>query len=311
MADEEVRAVRPQVMPVFMGAPWAQRYGGPGSELSLPDWKTQMEYLASLQGLSDTQKTQFVLGSLEGEARREVLAAPSAARATAKALFDFLAELYGDATPVAALRAQFFNFRQGPRQTLRSYSLRLREQFARLKGRPDHGLGDGDSLLRDQFVLGLREGPVRRSIRLQLHRDPALSFEDLKQEALALEMDQGETADPPVCTAVSSACALTPPTPVDWKQELRTELLEDVKGQMVELSKTLLEELRWGQRSSMPTTREWSYSDGSREPRRHPGPPVRLKFQWDDQGRPICNSCGESGHISRLCGSRRSSQGGF
>lgn len=134
MTDEEVRAVRPQVMPVFMGAPWAQRYGGPGSELSFPDWKKQMEYLASLQGLSDTQKTQFVLGSLEGEARREVLAAPSAVRATAKALFDFLAELYGDATPIAVLRAQFFNFRQGPRQTLQSYSLRLREQFARLKG---------------------------------------------------------------------------------------------------------------------------------------------------------------------------------
>lgn len=304
MADEEVAAVRPQVMPVFMGAPWAQRYGGPGSELHLQDWKTQTEYLAGLQGLSDAQKTQFVLGSLEGEAKREVLAAPGAARATAKAIFDFLAELYGDTTPVAALRAQFFNFRQGPRQTLRAYSLKLREQFVRLKGRPDHGLGDGDSLLRDQFVLGLRDGPIRQSIKLQLRRDPALTFESLRQEALALEMDQGETADPPVCMAVGGAA--TPPTE-DWKQKLRAELLEDVKGQMVELSKTLLEELRKGQLSS----RDRSYSEGSREPGRRPGRPANSKFQWDDQGRPICNSCGESGHYSRQCGSRRSSQGGF
>lgn len=90
MADEEVPAVRPQVMPVFMGAPWAQRYGGPGSELSLQDWRTQTDYLAGLQGLSDQQKMQFVLGSLEGEAKREVLAVPGTAQVTAKAIFDFL-----------------------------------------------------------------------------------------------------------------------------------------------------------------------------------------------------------------------------
>ncbi|KAA0702518.1 hypothetical protein E1301_Tti021516 [Triplophysa tibetana] len=78
-----------------MGAPWAQRFGGPGSELSLHEWKTQMEYLAGLQGLSEQQKLQFVLGSLDGEAKREVQATPRAARANAKAVFDFLAEWYG------------------------------------------------------------------------------------------------------------------------------------------------------------------------------------------------------------------------
>lgn len=69
MADEVPPAGRTQVMPVFMGAPWAQRYGGPGSELGLQEWKTQITYLAGLQGLSDPQKIQFALGSLEGEAK--------------------------------------------------------------------------------------------------------------------------------------------------------------------------------------------------------------------------------------------------
>ncbi|KAF4107400.1 hypothetical protein G5714_011764 [Onychostoma macrolepis] len=73
MVDEEVPATRPQVMPVFMGAPWAQRFGGPGSELSLHEWKTQTEYLAGLQGLNAQRKLQFVLGSLEGEAKRECM----------------------------------------------------------------------------------------------------------------------------------------------------------------------------------------------------------------------------------------------
>lgn len=220
MADEEAPAVpaaRPQVMPVFMGAPWAQRFRGPGSELSLQEWKTQTEYLTGLQGLSEQQKLQFVLGSLEGDAKREVQATPGASRANSKAVFDFLTTLYGDATPVAALRAQFFNCRQGPGQTLRSFSLRLREQFTRLKGRRDHGLRDEDTLLQDQFLMGLRDGPIRQSPRLQLRHDPTLSFDDLRQEALFLELDHTETSDPPTCLAASSPCAPASSPAIDWK----------------------------------------------------------------------------------------------
>lgn len=311
MVDEEAPAARPQVMPIFMGAPWAQRYGGPGSELGLHDWKAQTEYLAGLQGLSASQKVQFVLGSLEGEAKREVLAASEATRATAKTIFDFLSGLYGDSTPVATLRAQFFSCRQGPRQTLRAYSLELREQFGRLKGRQDHGLGEGDVLLRDQFVLGLREGPVRQAIRLQLRRDPTMTFEALRQEALALEFDQGEMTHTPVCVAASNASGPAPVEPSDWKQKLRTELLEDVKGQMAELSRNLLGEFRRGRVEGGSMVRERSYSEEGRGPVRRPLRPVGPRFQWDDQGRPICINCGGPGHISRQCGLRRGSQGGF
>lgn len=169
----------------------------------------------------------------------------------------------------------------------------------------------GKTLLRDQFVLGLREGPVRQGIRLQLRRDSALSFEALRQEALALEMDQGEIAGTTVCMAASSACGPTSTEPIDWKQKLRAELLEDVKGQVAEMSKSLLDELRRGRPGGMPMVWERSYSDGGQEPGRRPLRPDSARFQWDDQGRPICNSCQEPGHVSRQCSSHRGSQGFF
>lgn len=106
-----------------------------------------MEYLAGLQRLSEAQRAQFVLNSLEGEAKREVQAASEAVRATARAIFEFLTGQCGDSTPVAVLRAQFFNCKQGPRQTLRAFALCLREQCTRLKGRRDHGLGEEETLL--------------------------------------------------------------------------------------------------------------------------------------------------------------------
>ncbi len=311
MADEDLPAARPQVMPIFMGAPWAQRYGGPGLELSLSEWRAQVEYLAGLQGLSAPQTLQFILNSLEGEARREVQAAPEATRATAQDVFDFLPGQYGDATPVAVLRTQFFNCKRGPRQTLRAFALRLREQFTRLKRRRDHGLGGEETLLRDQFLLGLREGPVRQSLRVQLRRDPELMFEDLRREALALELDHAETADPSVCMAASGTSSSTSSGPSDWKQTLRAELMKDVREQMTELSKTLLEEFRWERPNPLPLPRERSYSDGSQNPGRRPFRPAGPRFQWDEQGRPICNGCGEPGHYRRQCGSRRGSQGGF
>lgn len=205
-----------------------------------------MQYLAGLQGLSDSQKVQFVLNYLEGEAKREVQAASEATRATAQAIFKFLAGQYGDATPVAVLRAQFFNCKQGPRQTLRAFARRLREQYTRLKGRRDHGLGAEEALLRDQFLLGLREGPIRQSLCLQLHRDATLTFEDLRREALALEQDHVEAVDSSVCMAASGTSVPTSPGPSDWKQALRAELLKDVRKQMAYSSKTLLEELRRG-----------------------------------------------------------------
>ncbi|XP_052387294.1 uncharacterized protein LOC127934149 [Carassius gibelio] len=220
MADEAVPEAPPRVMPIFLGAPWAPKYGGPGSEIRLSEWKAQVEYLAGIQGLSAPQKLQFVLNSLEGEAQREVQAAPETVRATAQDVLDFLTGIYGDATPVAVLRAQFFNCKQGQQQSLRAFTLRLREQFIRLRGKRDHGLGEGETLLRDQFLLGLREGPVRQSLRVQFRRDPAMTFEDLRAEALALEADQVGVVDSPVCAAVSGEVAAASGTG-DWKQALR------------------------------------------------------------------------------------------
>nr|XP_055037949.1 uncharacterized protein LOC129425910 [Misgurnus anguillicaudatus] len=216
----------PRVMPVFLGNPWVQKYTGVESEVHLTEWRAQIEYLAGLQGLSASQQQQFVLNSLGGEARREVQAAPEAVRATAQTIFHFLTEQYGDTTPVAVLRAQFFNCKQGPHQSIRAFALKLREQYTRLQRRRDHGIGDEETLLRDQFLLGLREGPLRQNLRVQFRRDPELTFDDLKKEAMALEGDQAEAKETPVCAAVSGPAAASEAS--DWKQTLKMELLKDV-----------------------------------------------------------------------------------
>lgn len=313
MLEEQVQEGRSQFMPVFMGSPWAQKFGGQGSDVNFEDWVSQIEYLVSVQRLSEPQQIQFILGSLEGEAKREVLAVGEASRNTTKKIFELLSSLYGDNTPVAALRAKFFNCRQGPKQTVRSFCLHLRELFSRLRSRGDSGLGDTDTLLRDQFIMGLRDGPIRQQLKLQLRRDPRLTFEAVRKEALALEADKIDQDDPPACMAVTGTgpAAVSPAT--DWKQQLRAEILKEVKEQMVEFSKTIRDELLNRPAPVARLSRERSYSEGPANDHR---PHTRTansstRFQWDAQGRPICTKCGEAGHIGRYCHPRRASQGDF
>ncbi|KAF4117959.1 hypothetical protein G5714_000010 [Onychostoma macrolepis] len=52
------------------------------------------------------------------------------------------------------------------------------------------GYQGGDVLLRDQFVMGLREGPIQQELRAQVRRDRQLTFEDVRKEALALESER-------------------------------------------------------------------------------------------------------------------------
>lgn len=294
MPGEEPQASGPLMMPFLMGAPWVSKFDGVGT-VKLGEWKTQIKYMLSVQRLSEHQQVQFVMGFLDGDARREVLALEERDRDTTRKIFDLLAGLYGDITPIAALRAQFFNCRQEPRQSLRSFALHLRELFCRLKSRDETGLEEGDILLRDQFVMGLRDGPIRQELRKQVRRTPILSFEAVKAEALALEHECQEPWEPSACMSAGVGSS-SPRSASDWKAEFRKEIMREVQEQMSRLSKTLLDELRGNQHPP----REDRRPEGGWRGRRTSLPPTN-GFKWDPQGRPICNRCGEVGHISRKC----------
>ena len=75
-----------------------QKFTGGCSEAKLGEWKLHVETMLSFQPLTDSQKADFVLGSLEGEAKREILTLERGCRDTPKKIFDGLLSLYGDNT---------------------------------------------------------------------------------------------------------------------------------------------------------------------------------------------------------------------
>lgn len=163
-------------------------------------------------------------------------------------IFDVLYTLYGDNTHASILRAQFFNCRQETNQSLRSFSLRLRELFSRLKQKDPTGLEQEDVLLRDQFIMGLKEGSIHQELRWQVRKTPCVSFDEIKMEALALEEEQEKQWAPPACLAVRRQTPGDTKPLADWKQELHMEILNEVKGQMTAMTKTILDELKESQK---------------------------------------------------------------
>ncbi|MGH0190537.1 UNVERIFIED_CONTAM: hypothetical protein FKN15_047080 [Acipenser sinensis] len=104
-----------------------------------------------------------------------------------------------------------------------------------------------------------------------------------------------------MCKVVGEAVTSSIQDPKDWKQDFGKELLQEVKGQLVDCMREMWAEIS-GMRGPPPAGNPSVREHPVRGPPLHQGSTVRWSNcpmpspnQWDDQGRPICRRCGESG----------------
>lgn len=314
------------MMPWFMSGPWVPKFSGVGEPSKFQEWRSQIEAFIRAQGLNGEQRVDFLLSTLEGNAKREVALLAATDRDTDVKILDALARLYGGQQPVALLRVQFFNCKQEPGEDVSAFTLRLRELHHRWRAREPLVAGTDDELLRTQFAMGLRPGAVKQELQRQLRRDTALTFDKACSEAKALERESAHTEEAQVCPAIASSSRKPAKATSDWdsmRESLRAELRQELTEQVNLLSKSIVEELQG--RLKIPTTyqnatpppsegaqQSWRpLQSGPRRQRLGSAPPGQPSYQWDSQGRAICRDCGEAGHIQRFCPRRRSAQSGF
>ncbi|KAF4099706.1 hypothetical protein G5714_019832 [Onychostoma macrolepis] len=142
------------------------------------------------------------------------------------------------------------------------------------------GLEGGDVLLRDQYVMGLQEEPIQQELRAQVQRDRQLTFEDVRKQVLALESERQDLWAPP--TPVFTQNVAVEPA-FDWKQTFHRELMQEVKEQFTEMSKTFFEELHQNRSSVTNYPHDELYLAQASGSRRAPGHPVNDRFKWDAQ----------------------------
>lgn len=282
------------MMPVYPGAPWLPKFKGPDCDLKYGDWKEQIKGLLGSQDLTEARKVSIVLGALSGEAKRQITVLDTDERDQTAKIFAYLDSLYGDQTPVPVLRSKFFSCSQGTDEPVQSFILRLRELYSKLH-RQDPDSAPSEGALRDQFLLGLCDGPLAQALKVYARRHPDLEFADLREEALQLNTEYGHQRPEVTCSVINKQYS-SPKLSQDthWKEQLKQEILEDVKLQMKGLTQDIVAELK-------PLLQPASPQPSSPNPtwnRRYSPRPYNDR---DEQGRPICHRCRKAGHIARYC----------
>lgn len=290
------------MMPVFPGAPWVPKFTGADCDLKYGDWKEQMQGLLEAQEVPEAKKVKIVMGALGGDAKREISVLADGDRDKASKIFEHLDTLYAGEIPLPVLRSHFFSCRQRQDESFKMFVLRLRELYCRLQRRSPEGALVEDQL-KEQLLLGLEDGPFLRALRTYARRNPEGTFTDLHQEALLLEAEYRQPRYELACAAISGPGRVDSRLQeTDWKAELKREILEEVKGQMRELTQEMMKELK----SSSPVAQL-----NHAQPNSVPFQPQTVSSRrqrgqsslnmWDAEGRPICRHCQQSGHIARYC----------
>ncbi|KAJ8367802.1 hypothetical protein SKAU_G00078300 [Synaphobranchus kaupii] len=152
--------------------------------------------------------------------------------------------------------------------------------------REPRGSAQDESIIRDQFILGLKVGAVQRELQRQVRRQPELNFTAACTEARALEAEwQGEEQ------AWSSRVTVPPPPTIPdlekWKETVKAEIRQEMQSQLSTLSQTLEEEVRrqmspaqWGSLTRQERETQRSHVDQGRY---SPAPRTGPDFQWDRQ----------------------------
>lgn len=198
----------PLFMPWFYSAPWLPKFNGERRRFG--EWRTQVQAMLRAQPLSGEQQADFVFSALEGDARREVALLDEIQRNTGNKILRALKDLYGETVSTAQARSAFFKCRQSQNEKVGDFILRLRECHAKWRDYDEAAAaaGEDDEALLDQFVLGLKTGPVRTELQRLLRRQPRQGFKDLTKEARALEEELGQDDDSE--EAVASAVRARP-----------------------------------------------------------------------------------------------------
>ncbi|KAM9757963.1 uncharacterized protein ACNS7B_005082 [Menidia menidia] len=266
------------MMPIYPGAPWIPKFEGQGDNTKYIEWKEQMQGLLDANDLPELHKVKILIGALSGLPRRQINVLCDNERDKVTKVFAVLDDLYIKKVPVSALRSQFFGCVQKPGESVQAYGLRLRELYRKLQ-KHDETEAPTDTHLRDQFLLGLEDGAMLQMLKRVVRLDPDVTFSAVQQEALLLEEEQSPKWPEVTCAAVRDPNTVRFHQQSDlWKQELKRELMEEVKAQMKDLARELTKDQRLMgsvQTSVRPRTSS-PHPRGKRHQDRH------TSYRWDE-----------------------------
>ena len=193
------------VPPNFLRPQKLRRYAG--EEEAAPFIK-EATLLLSLQPMPAPVAASWILGSLEGQARDQVLSMEAEEIDSPEKIFTVLHQHWGEHRDACTLSGQFYRRQQGQTETVAEYSAALR----RLWGKANAAASGKDILyrqaLRDVFANGLSPTAMRRDVKRFLRDQEEATFEDAVKEAQRWMREDDDDTPIREQTALAQAAAI-------------------------------------------------------------------------------------------------------
>lgn len=241
------------------------------------------------RGLGDSDQVDFILSLLRGSALEEVRLCMDEELSDPDEIFSFLREAYGEKRSVAQLLQTFYSRYQLEGEDFFEYSHALSQILrSALKQKPD-AVSDAKVAVRDQFVEGVKDPALRRELRKMVRDKPESTLLDVRQEAIAWSLEER-----PSNTRVAKSRSVVCDSVVEKGQctgstQDKASTLEEILKVVTEQGKAIGELVNVVRQSVALRDKP---DKGGRPGRR---------FEFTEEGKPVCFKCKGVGHIAREC----------
>ena len=266
------------------------KFSGNGAEdpLEVDEWIEEVRRCWEGRDLSQAEQVIFIRDHLTGNARAELEFHPPGVRAHPDQVFSLLVEHFKCPKSYVTTLAQFYQRHQRAGESAREYSYALKRLMDLVGRKIPGGLADSDRLLRDQYVVHLRDAALRRALDQRVAVTPSLTFGEARAFAVQWEGSrppvgtEGRVAAPPQDVEAASCRVETPPAAASGPPPSPAALRE--LTELVQHLGRLVERLVEG-------------GAGGRSPAPKAGP----RHSRVPDGERACFRCGAPGHIARWC----------
>ena len=220
-------------------------------------------------GLSNQRKLEFVTDNVGPLIKAELRCQEQNIQDHAELALDKIVDIFGERRTSRQLLSVLDAVTQSDTETVRALSHRVQDAYRQLVKRQQvlREVPFAQSVLRDQFLSGLRDPTLKKMLQNRADREPELTFGQLREEAI-------KWADDEIPAAVTSTAVVNSVRHATPASSSRLDRLED-------MLQTLTESV-----AALAQTRATHA----------PPPPLR-----DETGRLICYNCQKPGHIAREC----------
>ncbi|XP_043983725.1 uncharacterized protein LOC122837437 [Gambusia affinis] len=287
---------------------------------SVDEFIEEVERVISARNQSAPEQFDFVLSLLRGSALEEVRLR-KADGDVVKDLFVYLTDAFGDKRSASQLLQNFYNCKQKEGEDIRDFSYSLSQAFSFVRNQHPNSVANENTVLRDQFIEGIRDLSLRRELRKYVRGKPASTFIEVREEAYLWSLDQAPTikmarSKVKTCsnvTAEAQCCAVKETGNPMYLEDVMKTLKEQDKittptrpnEKSVSIDDVLKVLTEQGKVITELTKAVKELTIQSKDPSSQTPYKIKTVPRFTPDGKPICFKCQTAGHVAKQCPQKR------